>query len=121
MDFYADPRRLNGLPQEYSTSYLLEEINDIPAKVVMCPQIRFRNESFGALVYKTDPLVIILVNHSAAAFLRTMAGKREEFDFLSFLKQSGAKTESERRSVERLYRKLIRKGFLLTLTEYERR
>lgn len=118
MDLYADPRRLNGLTQEYLTLRPPEEISDVPDKVVVCPRVKFRNESFGALAYRTDCLSIVLVNHSAAAFLRAAAEKGEVFDFLSFLEQSSARTEAERRRAERLYRKLVRKGFLTTPTEY---
>ena len=121
MDFYADTRRLIGLPQDRLTSRLPEETSDIPTTVMVCPRVRFRNEPFGALVYRTDPLAIVLVNHSAVAFLRTVVEKGEKFDFFSFLEQSGARTEAERQSVKRLYRKLVRKGFLVTPTEHERR
>ncbi|KKS95373.1 hypothetical protein A3B05_00645 [Candidatus Giovannonibacteria bacterium RIFCSPLOWO2_01_FULL_43_160] len=114
MDYYADTRHLVGLPQECLASRLSEEISDIPTKVMVCPQVRFRNEPFGALVYRTDPLAIVLVNHSAMAFLKTVAEKGEKFDLFSFLERSGARTESERRNVEHLYRKLVRKGFLIT-------
>ncbi|KKT57253.1 MAG: Radical SAM domain-containing protein [Candidatus Giovannonibacteria bacterium GW2011_GWC2_44_9] len=113
MDCYADTRRLVGLSQERLVSHLSEEISDIPTKVMVCPQVGFRNEPFGALVYRTDPLAIVLVNHSAVVFLKTVAEKGEKFDFLSFLKRSGARTKSERKNVERLYQKLIRKGFLI--------
>lgn len=121
MDYYADSRRLVGLPQECLTLRLPEKINDVPTKVMVSPQVKFRNELFGALVYRTDPLAIVLVNHSAATFLKTVAEKGEKFDLFSFLGQSGARTEAERRSVERLYRKLVQKGFLVTPTEQERR
>jgi len=119
MDCYADPRRLVGLPQERLAPRLPKEIGNIPTRVIVCPQVRFRNESFGALVYRTDPLAIVLVNHSAAAFLRRAAEKGERFNFSFFLEQSGARTESERRSVERLYQKLIWKGFLITPTNQQ--
>lgn len=36
MDFYADPRRLNGLPQERPAPRLSEETNNIPINVVVC-------------------------------------------------------------------------------------
>ena len=121
MDCHADTRRLVGLPQERLAPRLPEEIGNIPTKVLVGPQVRFRNEPFGALVYRIDPLAIVLVNHSAAAFLRTVAEKREEFDLSSFLERSGARIESERRSVERLYQKLIRKGFLITPTNQQER
>lgn len=117
MDYYADPRRLIGLPQECLTLRLPEKISDVPTQVMVSPQVKFRNEFFGALVYRTDPLAIVLVNHSAATFLKTVAKKREKFDLFSFLGQSGARTEVERRSVERLYRKLVQKGFLVAPTE----
>lgn len=119
MDFYADPRRLNSQPRERLISRLPKETDNIPAKVVVCPQVRFRNEPFGALAYRTNPLAIILVNHGAASFLKTAVEEKREFSFLSFLEQSGAKTETERRSVECLYQKLIRRGFLMTSTDHE--
>ncbi len=121
VDYYADTQRLVGLPQERLTSRLPEKISDVPTKVMVCPQIRFRDETFGALVYKISPLVIVLVNRGAAIFLRTMLKRKDEFDFSFFLKQSGAITEEERRGVKSLYHKLIRKGFLVTSTQHERR
>jgi len=113
MDYYADTRRLVSLPQDRLAPHLSEEISNILTKVIVYPQVRFRNEPFGALVYRTDPLAIVLVNHSAAAFLKTVAEKGEKFDLFSFLEHSGARTESERRNVEHLYKKLVRKGFLV--------
>ena len=121
MDLYADPRHLASLLQERLTSRLPEETDVIPVKLIVDPQVRLRNESFGALAYRTNPLTIVLVNHTATTFLRTMAEKGEEFDFLSFLERSGARTETERRSVERLYRNLVQKGFLITPTNQQER
>src|SRR3990167_626148 len=121
MDFYADPQRLTSLPQKCLTPRIPEETSDIVAKSIMCPQVKFRKEPFGALIYTTNPLAIMLVNHSTIDFLMNVAEKREDFDLFSFLEQSGARTEAERRGVKYLYQKLVRKGFLITLTEHERR
>lgn len=121
MDVYADPQRVNCIPQKHQISRPPPETIEIPAEVMVCSQTRFRNELFGALVYRSDRLVITLINHSAAAFLKAAVEKKKVFNLLAFLEHSGAKTEVERRSVECLYRKLIQKGFLTTPTEQERR
>ena len=116
MDIYADPQRLKGISREWLTPCLLEKAKEIPRSVVVCSQARFRDEAFGALVYRTNPLSMVLVNHSAAMFLRAVAEKRKIFNLPTFLERSGAKTENERRRVEYLYRKLVWKGFLIVPT-----
>jgi len=117
MDIYADPRQLKNISREQLTPRLSEKVNEIAMKVEVCSQARFRSESFGALVYRTNPLALVLVNHSTATFLRTAIEKGEVFDLPTFLERSGARTDNERQSVERLYQKLIWKGFLITLSE----
>lgn len=119
MDRYADQARLANLPlQEPSASRQPEDSSGFHAKVVVGSQVGFRDEAFGALVYRTNPLAVVLINHSALAYLKAMAEKESEFDFVSFLEQSGAKTEAERRGVEHLYQKLVSKGFLVTTTSH---
>lgn len=113
MDIHAHPQRLNNTAQERLIPRLPEKTDEISTKVVVCSQARFREETFGALVYRTNPLAMVLVNPSAATFLREAAGKRDVFDLATFFERSGVKTDSERRGVEHLYRKLARKGFLV--------
>ena len=115
MDFYANPENLKKLAQEQSIPNLFEKADGIPMRVAICPQAHFRNEAFGALIYKTNPLTLVLVNHAAATFLRSAAERREVFSLPDFLEQSGAKTGSERQNVERLYRRLVEKGFLTSV------
>lgn len=113
IDIYADPQRPKDALQRYLVSRSSEKKTEIPPKAVVCTQVRFRNETFGALVYRTNPLAIVLVNYSAAKFLKTMAERNESFDFTTFLQQSNAKSESECLRVEQLYRKLIEKKLLV--------
>lgn len=120
MDIYADPRRLKDISRARPAPHLPEKADEIPMRVTVHSQARFRSEAFGALIYRTNPLALVLVNHSAATFLVAMAEKGEVFDLSTFLERSGAKTENERRSVEYLYRKLVRKGFLATPTERQK-
>lgn len=117
MDIYADPQRLKDISLARLAPRLPEKADEIPMRVMVHSQARFRSEAFGALIYIINPLALVLVNHSAATFLAAMAKKGEVLYFSAFLERSGAKTENERRSVEHLYRKLIRKGFLTTPTE----
>lgn len=121
MDIYADPRRLMDISREQLTPCLPRKEDEIPAKVVVCSQARFRSEAFGALIYRTNSLALVLVNHSAAKFIKAMAENGGVFGLPAFLERSGAKTENERRGVEYLYRKLVRKGFLITPTEQQER
>lgn len=80
---------------------------------VVSEQAKFRDESFGALVYIMDPLNMALVNRSAVRFLKTAAIERKTISLSSFLRFSGAKTEKECQSVSGLFRKLIHKGILV--------
>ncbi len=121
MDRYADKGRLVCLPQQNLTSCLSDNTKEIPTKVIMHPQTGFRNESFGALVYRNNPLSIILLNHSIVAFLKKMAETKDEFDFAYFLEHSGAKTENEYKKVDRLFQRLVLKGFLVTPANQQER
>jgi radical SAM protein with 4Fe4S-binding SPASM domain len=116
VDIHATPERLNNIPQERWISTYQREVSMVPSEVMVHPQVRFRNESFGALLYRSDRQAIVLVNHSAATFLKKAAVERRVFSFPSFLKHSGAITEAEQQMVERLYRKLVQKGLLITPT-----
>lgn len=121
LDIYADPKRLKNVSRERLTSHPSEKASEIPTRVLVCPQAKFRNEPFGALVYRTNPLAMVLVNNSAATFLKAASKKGEAFDFPTFLERSGARSENERQGVERLYRKLVWKGFLIVTEQQERR
>ena len=118
MDLYANSKRLKDVLREQPTSFLSEKANKIATnKFIVHSQTKFRNEEFGALVYRANPLALVLVNHSTARFLKIMSEKKEIFDLSVFLEQSGAKTESESRSVKHLYQKLVYKEFLVALTK----
>jgi hypothetical protein len=113
MDMYADPQNPN-IVDELSRRDINETTAEDTIDVEISTQARFRSESFGATIYKVNPLALVLVNHSTATFLRIIAKNRQKIRLSTFLERSGAKTEDERRGVVRLYRKLIKKGFLIT-------
>lgn len=119
VDIHADPKHLSSIPRESWIPCVPQEVSVIPSEVMVHPQVKFRDESFGALLYRSDCQAIVLVNRSAATFLKKAAEDRKVFSFLAFLEHSGAITEAERQIVERLYRKLVQKGLLITPTEQD--
>jgi hypothetical protein len=121
MDIYADSQNLVSLPSESSVRHPVESQDVTLEKVSIGADVEFRGETFGALLYRTNPLAMVLVNHGAAAFLKDAARKSEGFSLASFLEQSGARTEAEQRGVRFLYQKLLRKGFLVEFTSNEGR
>lgn len=112
MDLHAATRPLDVEPAKSPDVRSTKETVVLPDKVVVNSQVGFRTEAFGALLYRTSPLAILLVNHGAARFLRSVEDKRTIFDLASFLKASGATTEDELGKVRLLYQKLVKKGFL---------
>jgi radical SAM protein with 4Fe4S-binding SPASM domain len=118
MDFYAEPRRLLNVSRDQLFSRPLPtDVNQFPNKVMVHQSVRFRNEPFGALFFRPDPWTIILVNQSAAAFLKEVKEKGTSFTYEEFLGYSGAKNEMESQKVKRLYQKLVRKGILVPSNE----
>ena len=121
MDFYAAPERLDGILPE--RLFIPTEPDEEPSAhlVTVDPNTKFRDESFGALLYRNDPWTITLVNRSAATFLKDVTERNVVFSLDNFLENSGAVTSQERRMVERLYRKLVRKKILISPNSTERR
>ncbi|MFC1599081.1 radical SAM protein [Patescibacteria group bacterium] len=114
MDLYATPERVENkskvelIPKAYS------EEGPLLHEVKIHPNVKFRKESFGALIYRADKGIITLVNKKAASFLQNAADTKKTFTFEEFLAKSGAKDQKQKKSVEMLYRKLIRKGVLMS-------
>jgi radical SAM protein with 4Fe4S-binding SPASM domain len=112
MDFYADPDRIPSVPKERILPIAETPENlDFFDKVIISPTVGMRAESFGAVIFQPEPWGIILINKSAMNFLKSKTGII--FTFSDFLESSGAMTETDKRRVKHLYRKLIHKKMLI--------
>ncbi len=112
LDLYADPEQMTQKQRLQTKNTQNIDLDALPECVVVCPNTCFRDESFGALVYTTDPLSIMLINRSAAMFLKRKQQHASVFTLENFLKQSGARTKKQIADVKRLYQKLVYKGLL---------
>jgi len=113
MDIHASPDNLKSFSTQQIIPVVSGEESLVPSKVFVSPNVEFRDESFGSLLFRRDRWAIILVNKSAADFLKNKRnGKCISFD--SFLKKSGAVSGEERQSVKNLYVRLFKKGMLVS-------
>jgi len=114
MDLYATPKQINGLTKEQLSPRFYEETGEIVEPVQINAKVKFRTETFGALLYRVDKGIITLVNQKAAGFLKNAAKAKRSFTFSEFLAESGVKNKQQKKSVEALYKKLCRKGVLVS-------
>lgn len=82
------------------------------------PNINFREEEFGFLIFGNEHNIIIqFVNKSVGNFLQFRKEKSISFSFLNFLDNSGAKTENEKTQVENLFYKFFKKRIVILKKE----
>jgi len=115
MDMHADPEILTGIlidqlnPERFKT-----KLNDLSGYLVFLhPKVKFREEEFGALVYRSDQWSMIFVNNQASDFLKNLR-HGEIFSSDEFLKKSDATCEEEKQTVLNLFNRLISKKILVT-------
>ena len=115
MDMHATPERVAAVvPQVSQRKIGKQDQAAIPGFVQVPGEVRFRQEDFGSVVYRTDRWSIILVNAKTAAFLKNRRGKGC-FRYADYLDNSGAANNNQRSQVARLFRKLLDKGLLESL------
>jgi radical SAM protein with 4Fe4S-binding SPASM domain len=115
LDYYADVEYLKA------KNFEIKLLNKNRARVsaplgpfIVNPDVNFREESFGFLIFGgSQKMIIQFVNQKAGSYLKCQKENGREFTVIDFVESSGAKTEEDKEKVKELFSKFIAKRILI--------